>query len=67
MTRRQIVEMARTKKIRVGNMRKENIIRAIQLSEGNEDCFATPMASRCEWKTCLWREDCLMMNFSATL
>ena len=67
MTRRQIVEIARTKKIRVGNMRKENIIRSIQRSEGNDDCFATPMASRCERKTCLWREDCLMMNFSVML
>lgn len=67
MTQQQIVEIARIKKIRVGNMRKENIIRAIQLSEGNDDCFATAIASRCEQKTCLWREDCLMMNFSAML
>jgi hypothetical protein len=62
MTRREIVEIAKIKKIRVGNMRKENIIRTIQRSEGNDDCFATTMASRCEQKTCLWREDCLMVR-----
>jgi hypothetical protein len=67
MTRRQIVAIARTKKIRVGNMNKENIIRAIQRSEGNDGCFATSMVSRCKQETCLWRGDCLMTNFAAIL
>ncbi len=59
MTRRQIVGIARTKKIRVGNMRKENIIRAIQRSEGNDDCFATRHVDECNQLDCLWRTDCL--------
>jgi hypothetical protein len=59
MTRREITEIARNKKIRVGNMKKENIIRAIQRSEGNSVCFATGEADRCERKGCLWRQDCL--------
>jgi hypothetical protein len=48
-------------------MSKENIIRAIQQSEGNDGCFATSMVSRCEQEACFWRGDCLMMNFGATL
>jgi len=59
MTRREIAEIARAKRVRVGNMKKENIIRAIQRSEGNSDCFATNAADHCERKSCLWRQDCL--------
>jgi hypothetical protein len=59
MTRRELTEIAKNKKIRVGNMKKENIIRAIQRSEGNSDCFATGAADQCERKSCLWRQDCL--------
>ena len=59
MTLKQIREIAKQKDIKVGNMKKENIIRAIQRAEGNFDCFGTAAAGICDQMNCLWRDDCL--------
>jgi hypothetical protein len=59
MTLKQVKDMAKTKGIKVGNMKKENIIRTIQKAEGNFDCFGTAINGECNQSDCLWREDCL--------
>jgi len=59
MTLKQIKDVAKAKGLRIGNMKKENIIRAIQRTEGNFDCFGTAKEGVCDQATCLWREDCL--------
>jgi hypothetical protein len=59
MTVKQIKEIAKAKGIKVGNMKKENIIRAIQRAEGNFECFGTVTTGICDQYNCLWREDCL--------
>jgi hypothetical protein len=43
----------------VGRLNKMELIRAIQKTEGNDDCFATPYVRECNQMNCLWREDCL--------
>ncbi len=63
MTIKQIKENAKSKGIKVGNMKKENIIRAIQRAEGNFDCFGTASAGVCDQINCLWKEDCLKQVF----
>ena len=37
---------------------KKELIKKIQKSEGNFDCFATAI-SYCDQLACLWRMDCL--------
>lgn len=37
--------------------KKEEIIRAIQLAEGNTDCFLR--IQDCGIENCAWREDCI--------
>ena len=59
MTLKQVKDTAKTKGIKVGNMKKENIIRTIQKTEGNFDCFGTASAGVCDQINCLWKEDCL--------
>ena len=59
MTIKTVRDIAKTKGIKTGNMKKENIIRAIQRAEGNFDCFGTASQGVCNQATCLWREDCL--------
>jgi hypothetical protein len=59
MTIKKIRDIAEKKGIKVGNMKKENIIRAIQRTEGNFDCFGTAKKGICDQLDCLWREDCL--------
>jgi hypothetical protein len=59
MTIKQVKDFAKEKGVKVGNMKKENIIRAIQRSEGNFDCFGTAASGECDQTNCLWRNDCL--------
>ncbi len=39
--------------------KKADIIREIQLAEGNFDCFGSA-GYECDQLDCLWREDCLL-------
>ena len=39
-------------------MNKVDLIRSIQIKEGNEPCFKTARTS-CDQTDCLWRSDCL--------
>lgn len=59
MTLKQIKEIAKTKDIKVGNMKKATIIRSIQRAEGNFDCFGSAATGDCNQTNCLWRADCL--------
>jgi hypothetical protein len=61
MTVKQIKEIAKANGIKVGNMKKENIIRSIQRAEGNFECFGTATSGTCDQYNCLWREDCLKL------
>ncbi len=38
---------------------KGNLIKSIQLKEGNFDCFGTAINSFCDQWNCIWRNDCL--------
>ncbi|MBI5188906.1 MAG: SAP domain-containing protein [Nitrospirae bacterium] len=59
MNLKQVKEIAKEKGVKVGNMKKEEIIRAIQRAEGNFDCFGTAIAGICDQSGCLWWNDCL--------
>jgi len=59
MTIKKVKDLAKEKGIRVGNMKKETLIRAMQRAEGNFECFGTATAGVCDQTNCLWREDCV--------
>ncbi|MFZ5907227.1 MAG: SAP domain-containing protein [Nitrospirota bacterium] len=59
MNIKQIREIAKTKGVKTGNMKKETMIRAIQRAEGNYECFGTAVSGECDQTNCLWRTDCL--------
>jgi hypothetical protein len=54
----EIKEIARKHNIKIGKMKKAELVRAIQLAEGSDACFETGKANRCGQDACLWREDC---------
>lgn len=54
----EIKEIARKHGIKVGRMKKADLVRAIQLAEQNNPCYATGAADNCGQNSCLWREDC---------
>jgi hypothetical protein len=56
---KDIKSIAKTKGISAGNMKRPELIRAIQRAEGNFDCFGNAASGHCDQMSCLWREDCL--------
>jgi hypothetical protein len=54
----EIKEIARQHDIKVGKLKKAELVRAIQSAEGNDPCFETGHASVCGQAECLWRADC---------
>ena len=54
----EIKEIAKRYDIKVGKLKKAELVKAIQQAEGNEVCFASGQVSSCGQESCLWREDC---------
>lgn len=54
----EIKEIAKKHNIKVGKMKKADLVRAIQQAENNDICFETGQANTCGQQACLWREDC---------
>jgi hypothetical protein len=54
----EIKEIAKQHNIKVGKMKKADLVRAIQQAENNEVCFETGKAESCGQDACLWQEDC---------
>ena len=46
--------------INPGKLSKAELIKKIQLGEGNFDCYATARNSDCDQVNCLWREGCFV-------
>jgi len=44
--------------IKTGRMKKEELIKAIQRAEGNNDCFGEATRAACDQTGCLWFGDC---------
>ena len=61
MNMQDIRSIAKEYGLKTGKMTKVNLVRTIQLTEGNFDCFATASAGECDQTGCLWRKDCLSL------
>ena len=62
MKLREIKVIAKGKSVKAGNMKKAELIKAIQKAEGNFDCFETAILGECNQPDCLWKGDCLNLN-----
>ncbi len=54
----RVREIAREQGLNLGQADKAELIKAIQIKEGNFACFATAYAGECDQTGCRWREDC---------
>ena len=61
----RIREIAREQGLALGKAEKVELIKAIQIKEGNFDCFATAYEGVCDQAGCQWREDCFATARSA--
>jgi hypothetical protein len=62
MVFQEIRSMAKDMGINTYRMKKADIIRAIQRTENNIDCYGTERVKDCREGSCLWRDDCLALN-----
>ena len=53
-----IRQIAAAMDIKVGKMKKAELVKVIQVAEGNVPCFDTGAAGACGQDSCLWREEC---------
>ena len=56
----QIHTIASSLGIHAGKLPKAELIKSIQKSEGNFDCFSSATDGNCNQESCLWREDCFV-------
>ena len=50
--------VAKSRGIHPGKLSKVDLIKSIQMNEGNFDCFATAYGRECDQLGCSWREEC---------
>ena len=58
MNLQEVRKQAKELGIKSGKMDKVTLIKTIQITEGNFDCFSTPTDGFCDQNGCLWRGDC---------
>lgn len=62
MKLQEVKAIAKQRGIDPGRMRKDELIKAMQHAEGNNDCFGTTLSIECGQISCLWRKDCLKVK-----
>lgn len=62
MTFNEIKRMAKGMGINTYRMKKTDLVRGIQQSESNIECYGTERVGYCNEHECLWRNDCLSAN-----
>jgi hypothetical protein len=58
MQMQEIRTIAKNFGIKTSRQNKVDLVRSIQMAEGNFNCFATAVNGVCDQTTCIWREDC---------
>lgn len=58
MKMEQVRNIAKSHSINPGRLSKAELIKSIQISEGNFACFATAYDGECDQTNCCWREEC---------
>lgn len=62
MTFNGIRRMAKDMGINTYQMKKMDLVRAIQRAENNIECYGTERVDYCSEDGCLWRNDCFSLN-----
>ena len=62
MRMEEIKGVAREMGITAGKLKKGELIRIIQTTEGNFPCFGRVSHTSCDQSECLWRPDCVVQQ-----
>jgi hypothetical protein len=66
MNIKQLSEIAIKMGIKPTKLKKVELVRKIQRTEGNYDCFGTAYKGECDQLQCKWRSDCLPLSVKHT-
>ena len=58
MQMQEIRNMAKLLGVKTSRLSKVELVRQIQIAEGNFECFATALDGSCDRQDCIWRDDC---------
>lgn len=58
MNMEDIRAIAKSHGVNPGKLFKTELIKTIQIKEGNFDCYSTAYDGVCDQANCLWRVDC---------
>lgn len=61
MKMQAIRKMASDIGLKTSKLNKTLLVKQIQLSEGNFDCFASASNDYCDQAACIWKEDCFTL------
>lgn len=67
MSMKTIRQLAKTLQVETGQLSKTDLIKKIQLAEGNFDCYGSASSGECDQVDCVWRDDCLSESVSANV
>ncbi len=59
MKMQDIRTIAKKKGLKISRLNKTSLVKKIQITEGNYDCFATASNNYCDQSSCIWQSDCL--------
>lgn len=65
MNMKSIRHLAKTLSVEPGTLSKTELIKKIQIAEGNFDCYGSAINGECDQVECAWRDDCLSESSTA--
>jgi len=61
MKMQDIRKIAQKNGLKASRLNKTLLVKQIQITEGNFDCFATASNDYCDQPACIWQDDCLKL------
>jgi len=61
MKMQDIRKIAKENGLSSGKLNKTTLIKKIQATEGNFDCFASAVNKYCDQSNCTWQDDCFKL------
>lgn len=59
MNMQEIKAIAKERGVKSNNLKKVELVQALQSSEGNEPCYGSGEFADCGQMECLWKADCI--------
>lgn len=62
ISQKELLKLAKKLHVSHNGLSNTELIRKLQQSEGNFDCYGRALEGVCDQSECLWRDDCLQLS-----